>query len=412
MKRLIYSFFLMFIFCNYAIGSDGRIGIVDDINIAKKEITVKFESGKMLKMGETVEVITDTGKTLLVVRYPMLTVGICKIKGKGEIYTIQKNMPVYLAGEFHADNIASETEIKTDDRFIESADGFVKDNTTGLIWLKDADPSRKSMTWEEAKEFTAKLNAGGYNDWRLPTKEEIEYFIKTAPRELDTRFYNVRNFYWTSTLYPGSEGLVWVADVDHGTTDKKFAVNANYITNDNYIWPVRDGKGSVMKRVSSVKSASDVKSDVKKEEDPVEPEAIKVCNKYNKKYVSYQRDSSGIINTTFSITCGSGYKKANYKLNYNNLSGSWSEDDSEEDRANDKISAVSRTPGLMKVKDEDPVTSQAVSLCKKYNKKYVSYNKKQDDFTQLVCEVTCKNSKLKSTYKLVYDKFSGEWSEH
>jgi serine/threonine-protein kinase len=49
-----------------------------------------------------------------------------------------------------------------------------QDLDTGLIWQKKVDD--KKYTWEEAFEYTKKLNSqkfGGYDDWRLPSVDEL-----------------------------------------------------------------------------------------------------------------------------------------------------------------------------------------------------------------------------------------------
>ena len=69
-----------------------------------------------------------------------------------------------------------------------STDGkIVTDNVTGLVWQRSPNltlttptPSDK-MTWEEAQNYPAQLNAmnyGGYSDWRLPTIKELYSLIQ------------------------------------------------------------------------------------------------------------------------------------------------------------------------------------------------------------------------------------------
>jgi serine/threonine-protein kinase len=50
----------------------------------------------------------------------------------------------------------------------------VVDDATGLMWQRGG-PSDGRLTFEEAEEYIAQLNAerwGGFDDWRLPTLEE------------------------------------------------------------------------------------------------------------------------------------------------------------------------------------------------------------------------------------------------
>ncbi len=79
-------------------------------------------------------------------------------------------------------------------RFSDMSDGTVKDNESGLIWLKDASCSELAETdvdgkanWQTAKDAAAVLASGtcgltdgsSASDWRLPTKEEWEAFVDT-----------------------------------------------------------------------------------------------------------------------------------------------------------------------------------------------------------------------------------------
>jgi hypothetical protein len=58
---------------------------------------------------------------------------------------------------------------QTDDRFIASANGIVKDTKTGLEWVAGPD---RDMSWEDAKKWVENLNVAG-GGWRMPTMEEL-----------------------------------------------------------------------------------------------------------------------------------------------------------------------------------------------------------------------------------------------
>lgn len=116
-----------------------------------------------------------------------------------------------------------------------------------LILTKNANPADKSMSWDEANAYIKLMNKkqfGGYNDWRLPTKDEltalVEYAksqgVKKSLHELFKKngFKNVQSdYYWTSTTDADVAGLAWILDTYTGE------ITTNGKTNSNYVWPVR-----------------------------------------------------------------------------------------------------------------------------------------------------------------------------
>ena len=89
-------------------------------------------------------------------------------------------------------------------RFINNGDGTVTDGETNLVWQKDPAPER--ITWPEAQEYIDQLNDegfAGYNDWRLPAKEELLTLMlseETSKRlYLDPIFGSQRCFWSSST---------------------------------------------------------------------------------------------------------------------------------------------------------------------------------------------------------------------
>lgn len=61
---------------------------------------------------------------------------------------------------------------------IDNNDGTVTDSQTGLMWTREDSwqMETKWLSWDEAREFAYNLGYrkfGGYNDWRLPEKQEL-----------------------------------------------------------------------------------------------------------------------------------------------------------------------------------------------------------------------------------------------
>ncbi len=68
----------------------------------------------------------------------------------------------------------------TDDkpRFIDNNNGTITDSLTGLMWAKEDSwqMEGKWLSWDEARDYTHNMayqKLAGYNDWRLPEKEEL-----------------------------------------------------------------------------------------------------------------------------------------------------------------------------------------------------------------------------------------------
>jgi len=149
-------------------------------------------------------------------------------------------------------------------RFADMGDGTIRDNNTGLIWLKDAScgdlPGTDSSgiaNWEDAKAAAAALADGmcGLTDgsaagtWRLPTHAEWETFyslVHNYPALVNTvgnvkwregdAFTGVQaSYYWSSTVDPVIANA-WIADMANGCMYDNFTTNIGL-----YVWPVRSG---------------------------------------------------------------------------------------------------------------------------------------------------------------------------
>jgi hypothetical protein len=160
------------------------------------------------------------------------------------------------------------------DRYTDCADGTVRDNNTGLYWLKDAScpalgPDGGKRNWAEAQIAVGGLMHGqcGLSDnsnsyeWRLPTLEEFcSYFSAIPPtsrcdenaaevslidssiqgpavNEGGTAFVGVQwgadEYYWTAT--ESDSGNAWAVYLATGDRWGPVPKSETY-----FIWPVRD----------------------------------------------------------------------------------------------------------------------------------------------------------------------------
>ncbi len=62
-------------------------------------------------------------------------------------------------------------EISRDGRFIDYDNGTVLDTTTNLMWA--AMDNGSAINWRNAKRYCKNYRGGGYDDWRMPTLNEL-----------------------------------------------------------------------------------------------------------------------------------------------------------------------------------------------------------------------------------------------
>ena len=148
-------------------------------------------------------------------------------------------------------------------RFTDNGDGTVTDNTTGLIWLKNAD-CFGPITWYQAMTAVADLANGqcgltdgsSQGDWRLPERAELltllderyEYpaLSNTAGtdqwREGDP-FSGVQSDpYWSATAYENYPDAAWLVVFSQGYM--LYYGNESYAgkAGTSFVWPVRGGQ--------------------------------------------------------------------------------------------------------------------------------------------------------------------------
>jgi len=100
------------------------------------------------------------------------------------------------------------------------------DVKTGLMWTR-SDMAGKTINWIDADAYCRRLNLGGYNDWLLPTKKELEalaqygrdagYGEKIADYFNGIGFRNMKPwYYWSSTKDDSNPYRAWGANFYRG----------------------------------------------------------------------------------------------------------------------------------------------------------------------------------------------------
>jgi hypothetical protein len=142
----------------------------------------------------------------------------------------------------------SQKGVAVDPRFTDNLDGTVKDNLTGLIWLKDAN-CFDLQTWTNALSHANTLASGacGLTDgsvagaWRLPNVKELQTLIDFSqslpalPPGNPFSGVQIRD-YWSSTTSVNNPNSAWLSRTFDG------AVNVGPKALTFYVWPVRGGR--------------------------------------------------------------------------------------------------------------------------------------------------------------------------
>jgi hypothetical protein len=122
-----------------------------------------------------------------------------------------------------------------------AATNVVLDNLTGLMWARDA--GMMKTNWAAGVSYCTNLSYGGYSDWRMPNRQEIDSLLDLGrsnpalPAGHPFRNVQLVDVYWASTTYAPSAGSAWFVSFYGGdwTYDTKG-------TQKKYIWPVRGGE--------------------------------------------------------------------------------------------------------------------------------------------------------------------------
>jgi TM2 domain-containing membrane protein YozV len=119
-------------------------------------------------------------------------------------------------------------EIIEDDEFIDNKDGTVTHKKTGLMWQRFAvgqtwdgnncNGNGQKINWEDATKL--KISFSGYNDWRLPTKNELMTLTSTK---------NNSGLYWSSTSVSDNDKCAWLVNFYSNSLDFYHKSNKNHV---------------------------------------------------------------------------------------------------------------------------------------------------------------------------------------
>jgi hypothetical protein len=126
------------------------------------------------------------------------------------------------------------------------------------MWPRNGNIAEGMMKDDDAINWVKSLNYGGYTDWRLPSKDELEYFARLGgnrPFEWFSAngFNKVQpHYYWSSSTVVGDWRTGWgIVSMIDGYTYDGSQIGVRF-----YVWPVRGGRetGGVRSKRTSHKS--------------------------------------------------------------------------------------------------------------------------------------------------------------
>ncbi|MEN6421433.1 MAG: OmpA family protein [Smithella sp.] len=147
---------------------------------------------------------------------------------------------IVFIGAFFIVELSLASEENSDGRFISYNDGTVWDTQTNLLWA--ARDNGSNIKWEAAHAYCENYSEGGYDDWRLPTKDELQglynrLIFGNNGFHLTKLITLTGSFPWTSDVQ-GSQAAVVGFGYDR---DIWFRESQNHKSR-NRVLPVRYGK--------------------------------------------------------------------------------------------------------------------------------------------------------------------------
>ena len=107
--------------------------------------------------------------------------------------------------------------------FTDNGDGTVTDSSTGLIWQRQSDNTRRS--WTEALAYCEAFELAGKSDWRLPDIRELFSIVEDTVEDenyalIDTDYFSITRSsppsYWSSTSDAYNTSNAWYVGIGDG----------------------------------------------------------------------------------------------------------------------------------------------------------------------------------------------------
>ncbi|MBI5591317.1 MAG: DUF1566 domain-containing protein [Deltaproteobacteria bacterium] len=83
-------------------------------------------------------------------------------------------------------------------RFMFSKEALIVDTRTGFMWVPAPD---QDTNWDQANSYVQNLRAGGFSDWRLPSRQELEsLYNPSSSNKVHPAFHIKDKWVWSAEL--------------------------------------------------------------------------------------------------------------------------------------------------------------------------------------------------------------------
>ncbi len=131
-------------------------------------------------------------------------------------------------------------------RFETLRDGTVVDKRTGLMWMRcilgqnwngeicqQPKPWFTHRTWAQAMQDAERSRYAGYDDWRLPTLDELKSIVEQRCQDptINTEIFpaTVADSHWTMDSYQSNQDYAWRINFQNGRENADIKENVSYV---------------------------------------------------------------------------------------------------------------------------------------------------------------------------------------
>jgi len=129
----------------------------------------------------------------------------------------------------------------------EIAPQTVLDTKSELMWAHS--DNRQSLTWQEAVDYCESYNGGGYNDWRMPERSELQTLIEARIEKEGDIINLTSNLIWASETDDSRAAFCHLANRGCSWMEQVISISLRAL-------PVRDTKANAANHTTPVSPIS------------------------------------------------------------------------------------------------------------------------------------------------------------